>query len=405
MDEQIGRRRFLEQAALGAAATMLPAAVTAAAAQDQPAPASPAPAAPPPAAQPAAAAAPAGETGPAAEVTWRLTSSFPRSLDLLFGGALDFAKRVSLLTGGRFRIDVLAPGDAVPGLQALDAVQAGTVEACHTYLDYFYGKDPTFAIPTALPFGMNAREQTAFAFEGGGNDLLNEFLADYDVLALPIGNTGAQMGGFFRKELKSVADLQGLKVRVGGLAGRVMQKLGAVPDATARGELYKALESGALDGVTWVGPYDDAKIDETAKTGLQKVAPYYYYPGWWRGGSMVHLVVNRAKFGALPEPFRDAIRTAATATHATVLASYDARNPAALKKLVIGGAQLRAFPQDLLEAAYKAAHDAYKEIADGNPRFRKMLEAMLAFRSDQYLWWQVSEYTFDNFMIRQRARG
>lgn len=339
----------------------------------------------------------------APEVTWRLVSSFPKSLDLLYGGAELFARQVGDITGGRFRIDVSPPGEIVPGLGALDAVGAGTVEACHTSLDYSYGKDPAFAIPTAFPFGMNAREQTAYALQGGGMDLANALLAEHGAIAFPAGNTGAQMGGFFRREIRSAADLSGLKIRAGGLAGRVLQKLGAVPAQTARSEIVAALTSGALDGVTWVGPYDDARIDEGG--ALQKAAPYYYYPGWWRGGSMIHVAFNKVKFDALPEPYRAALRTAALSTHASVLASYDAANPAALKKLVIAGAELRAFPQDLLEAAYRAASDVYREISDANPRFKAMLDAALAFRADQYLWWQVSEYTFDNFMIRQRARG
>lgn len=370
MGERIGRRRFVASAALSAAGL--------------------------------AAAGPA-RSADAAEVTWRLTSSFPKSLDLLYGGAELFARQVRDITGGRFRIDVFPPGDIVPGLQALDAVQAGTVEACQTSLDYDYGKDPAFAIPTAFPFGMNAREQTAYALDGGGMDLTNALLADYGAIGYPAGNTGAQMGGFFRNEIKGAGDLAGLKIRAGGLAGRVLQKLGAVPQQTARSEVVAALQAGTLDGVTWVGPYDDARIDDTGK--LQKVAPYYYYPGWWRGGSMVHVVFNKAKHDALPEAFRAALRTAALSTHAQVLASYDAANPAALKKLVISGAELRAFPQDLLEAAFKAANEVYREISDANPRFKTMLDSAMAFRADQYLWWQVSEYTFDNFMIRQRARG
>ena len=370
MREAIGRRGFIAAAALGATALAIP---------------------------------PARAAGADPEVTWRLTSSFPKSLDLLYGGAEAFAREVGQITGGRFRIDVSPPGDIVPGLQAFDAVQAGTVEACQTSLDYEYGKDPAFAIPTAFPFGMNARQQTAFALDGGGNDLTNAFLADFGVLAFPAGNTGAQMGGFFRHEIKSAADLAGLKIRSGGLAGRVLQRLGAVPQQTARSEMVAALSAGTLDAVTWVSPYDDQNIDDGGK--LQKAAPFYYYPGWWRGGSMVHVVFNKAKYDALSDAFKEALRTAALATHTSVLASYDAANPAALKKLVIAGAELRAFPQDLLEAAYKAANETYKEISDGNPRFKTLLDAATAFRADQYLWWQVSEYTFDNFMIRQRARG
>ena len=380
MSEGVARRNLLGSAVLGAAAALLPNTAQAAADGDHAAPA------------------------PDAEITWRLTSSFPKGLDLLYGGAVDFAARVAEITGGRFKIDVFAPGDIAPAGQALDAVQAGTAEACHTSLDYYYGKDPAFAVPTAIPFGMNARQQTAYAFEGGGTDRLNAFLADYGVLALPAGNTGAQMGGFFRREIKSVTDLAGLKVRAGGLAGSVLQRLGAVPQQTPRADLYAALESGALDGVTWVGPYDDARIADEGAAGLQRVAPYYYYPGWWRGGSMVHLVFNKAKFASLPDAFQAAARTAAANTHLSVMAAYDAKNPAALKKLVIGGAQLRAFPQDLLEAAFRAASDIYREIANGNQKFKSLLDATLAFRSDEYLWWQVSEYTFDNFMIRQRAR-
>ena len=381
MAGDLGRRGFLGSA-VGAA--LLPAAAQA---------------------QPASLKLPELPPASAAEVTWKLTSSFPRTLDLIFGSAEDFARRVALMTGGKFRIEVLGPGDPVPGLQAFDAVQDNTVDACQTSLDYFYGKDPTFALPTAFPFGMNAREQSAYAIEGGGTDLLNEFLAAYDVVALPAGNTGAQMGGFFRQEIKSVADLNGLKIRTGGLAGRVLQKLGAVPQQTARNDFRPALQNGDIDAVTWVSPYDDQRIEGASGPGLQTVAPYYYYPGWWRGGSMIHVVFNRAKYDALPEAYRTALQTAALATHTALLAAYDARNPGALKQLVIGGAKLRAFPQDLLEAAYKASTDIYKEIADVNPRFKKLLDSAVAFRADQYLWWQVSEYTFDNFMIRQRARG
>ena len=342
---------------------------------------------------------------PVPDVVWRLASSFPKSLDLMYGGAETFARIVGELTGGKFRIDVSAPGDVVPGLQVLDAVQAGTVEACQTSMDYFYGKDPTFALATAIPFGLNARGQSAFAYEAGGIDLFNGFLAAYEVVAFPAGNTGAQMGGFFRKPLGSVADLQGLKIRIGGLAGRVFQQLGGVPQVTPRSELYTALDTGTIDAATWVSPYDDEKLAADDKTAIQKVAPNYYYPGWWRGGSAIHVAFNKAKFDALPPAFRAALKAAASNVNVAMLAQYDARNPAALKRLVVSGAQLRAFPQDVLEAAFKATNDVLREIADRNPKFKALLDATLAFRSEEYLWWQVGEYTFDNFLIRQRAKG
>jgi TRAP-type mannitol/chloroaromatic compound transport system substrate-binding protein len=339
------------------------------------------------------------------EVRWQLISSFSKSLDLMYGGAEAFAAIVGDLTGGRFHIEVSPPTEAISGLQVLDAVAAGTLDACQTSLDYFYAKDPGFALATAIPFGMNAREQFAFATQGGGDAQLNEILADSNGLAFAAGNTGAQMGGFFKREIKTAGDLAGLKIRIGGLAGRVLQKLGAEPVATPRAEFYSALDSGALDGVTWVSPHDDEKLSADDATRLTKLAPNYYYPGWWRGGSAVHIVVDKRKFDALPAPFQAAVKAAATLAGADMLARYDTANPAALRRLVIGGAQLRPFPQDVLEAAYKATNDTLREIGDANPRFRKQLDALIAFRNEQYLWWQVGEYTFDNFLIRQRAKG
>ncbi len=243
------------------------------------------------------------------EVRWQLISSFSKSLDLMYGGAEAFAAIVGDLTGGRFHIEVSPPTEAISGLQVLDAVAAGTLDACQTSLDYFYAKDPGFALATAIPFGMNAREQFAFATQGGGDAQLNEILADSNGLAFAAGNTGAQMGGFFKREIKTAGDLAGLKIRIGGLAGRVLQKLGAEPVATPRAEFYSALDSGALDGVTWVSPHDDEKLSADDATRLTKLAPNYYYPGWWRGGSAVHIVVDKRKFDALPAPFQAAVKS------------------------------------------------------------------------------------------------
>ena len=339
------------------------------------------------------------------EVSWRLTSSFPKSLDLMFGGADTVARVTAELTGGRFRLQVFPPGEVVPGLGALDAVQAGTVEAAQTSLDYSFGKDPAFALPTAFPFGLNARGQSAFHWGGAGEEILRTFLAGYGLVGFPAGNTGAQMGGFFRKPLGSAAELAGLKIRIGGLGGQVLQRLGAVPQATPKAEMAAALQAGTLDAATWVSPYDDEKLGTEGTLALPKVAPNYYYPGWWRGASAIHVVVNKAKFEALPAPFQAALRAACAIAEAEMLGRYDTRNPPALRRLVVAGAQLKPFPQDVLDAAWKATNDTFRDIADGNPAFKAMLEALLAFRSDEYLWWQVGEYTFDNFMIRQRAKG
>lgn len=335
----------------------------------------------------------------APEVKWRLTSSFPRSLDLMFGAAEIFAQTVSDATDGKFQIKVFPTNELTPGLRALDAVQKGTVDACHTAMHYFWGKDPTFAFGTAIPFGMNSRQASAWFYHGGGNDLFNDFLRSYNCYALPAGNTGCQMGGWFRSEIKSALDLAGLKVRIGGFAGKVLQRLGSVPQQTAGSDVYEALEKGTIDAAEWVGPYDDEKMS------LTRVAPYYYYPGWWEGGSTLHVAFNLDRWNQLPKAYQSILSAAAMVANQDMQAAYDARNPASLKRLVAVGTRLRAFPQDVLEASYKTTAELTKEIADSNPRFKRILDSYMAFRNDEYLWWQVGEYTYDNFMIRQRARG
>jgi len=333
------------------------------------------------------------------EVKWRLQSSFPKTFDLLYGGAETFARAVLDATDGKFQIEVEPPGTVVSSLDALDAVQKGTIEACHTALNYYWTKDPTFALATAIPFGMNARQQNAWLYHGGGNELVNEFLRDYGCIAWPAGNTGCQMGGWFRNELKSSADLQGLKFRIGGFAGKVWQRLGAVPQQTAGSEIAQALQASTIDAADWVGPYDDEKL------GLVTAAPYYYYPGWWNGGEILHLVINFDKWNALPKQYQAVATSAAAFANLDMQARYDAANPGAIKRLVAAGAKLRAFPQEVLETSFKAATELEKEIADTNPKFKKILDAYVVFRNDEYLWWQVAEYNYDNFMIRQRAKG
>jgi TRAP-type mannitol/chloroaromatic compound transport system substrate-binding protein len=342
---------------------------------------------------------------PTPDVEWRLTSSFISSLDLIYGAAETLSKAVLDLTDGHFSIKVAPAGEIAPALEALDAVADGKAECAHTALAYYWGKDPSFVFASSTPFGMNARQHEAWLTEGGGGDLIDEFLADRKVFALPAGNTGGQMAGWFRKEIRAPQDLSGLKVRIGGFAGKIFQTLGAEPVAIPKDDIYGALESRSLDAFEWVGPYDDEKFGDRKdgpKQVVSKVAPYYYYPGWWKGGFQLHLLVSRDKFEALPKSYQSALRAGAAIANASVLARYDASNPGALKRLVVGGAELRLFPQDVMEACYKTANDLYGQLGADNPRFKKIADSYLAFRSDQYLWWQVAEYSFDNFMIRQR---
>ena len=236
------------------------------------------------------------------ELKWRLTSSFPKSLDTIYGAAEIFAKAVAEATDNKFQIQVFAAGEIVPGLAAADAVQNGTVEMCHTASYYYFGKDPTFAFGCAVPFGLNARQQNAWMYFGGGMELMNDFYKKFNIIAFPAGNTGAQMGGWFRKEIKAPADLNGLKMRIGGFAGTVLAKLGCVP---------------------------------------QQIA---------------------------------------------------------------GGTQLRPFPTPVMDACLKAAYEVYAEVSAKNADFKKVWASMLAFRNDEYLWWRVAEYTYDDYLIRNRTR-
>jgi len=333
------------------------------------------------------------------EVKWRLTSSFPKSLDTIYGAAEIMAKQVAEMTDNKFQIQVFAAGEVVPGLQALDATSNGTVEMCHTATYYYVGKDPTFAIYAAVPFGLNARMQNSWWYQGGGEQLGNAFFKKHGVIAHPCGNTGTQMGGWFRKEIKTVADLSGLKMRIGGIAGQVLAKLGVVPQQIAGGDIYPSLEKGTIDAAEWIGPYDDEKL------GFNKVAPYYYYPGFWEGGLMVHSLTNLEKWNALPKHYQAVLANANANANSYMQARYDLQNPGALKRLVAGGTQLRPFSNEVLEASLKATNTLWAEISAKNPDFKKSIEAMQAFRGDAYLWWQVAEYTFDSFQIRSRTRG
>ena len=335
----------------------------------------------------------------APKINWRITSSFPKSLDTIYGGAEVLAKMVSEATDGNFQIQVFAAGEIVPGLQAADAATAGTVEGAHTVSYYYWGKNPTWALGAAVPFALSARGMNAWHYHGGGIDLFNEFLGAQGLFGLPGGNTGVQMGGWFRKEINTVADLQGLKMRIGGFAGKVVEKLGVVPQQIAGGDIYPSLEKGTIDAAEWVGPYDDEKL------GFYKVAPYYYYPGWWEGGPTVHFLFNKGKYEELPASYKSLLRTAAHAADADMLQKYDYKNPTAIKSLVANGAQLRPFSQEILSACFDKANEVYAEMTAANPEFKKIWDSITAFRKDYYLNAQVAEYNYDTFMMIQQRGG
>jgi TRAP-type mannitol/chloroaromatic compound transport system substrate-binding protein len=338
--------------------------------------------------------APAVHAQPA--VRWRLASSFPRSLDTIHGGAEVFAQKVRQLSGGRFEITVHAPGELMPAFDVVDGVQQGKVEAAHTAPYYFVGKDETFAIGGAIPFGLNSRQMSAWTFEGNGLKLMRAFYARYNIINFPAGNTGAQMGGWYRKEILSIADIRGLKFRVGGFAGRVIERMGAVPQSLPGGEIYQALEKGTIDAAEWIGPCDDLKL------GFQKVAQYYYYPGWWEGGLQLDLYINRHAYDALSAQNKAIVEAASAFAHVDMQAKYDARNPGALKQLVTQGAKLRPFPGDVMTEAFRQSMALYADLSARNPEWRKVYGDYARFRSDQNLWFRFTEATFDRFIQAQK---
>jgi TRAP-type mannitol/chloroaromatic compound transport system substrate-binding protein len=339
----------------------------------------------------AAGAAPAiAQSAPS--IKWRLTSSFPKSLDTIYGGAEVLSNRLNAMTGGKFQVQVFASGEIAPGGQALDVVQNGTVECCHTCSYYYVGKDKTFGIGTSIPFGMNARQLNAWIYFGGGQKLLDEFYAGYNIVSFPGGNTGVQMGGWFRKEVKSLADVKGVKMRIAGLGGTVFSSLGMVTQQIPGSDIYPALEKGTIDAAEWVGPYDDEKL------GFYKVAKNYYFPGWWEPGPCVHFFVNKDQWAKLPKDYQAAFEAAAYEANVTMLAEYDAKNPAALRRLVGQGVKLKKYSNDIMDAAYKAAMALYSDESSKNPAFKKMYTEYLKFQKEQNQWFSVAELGMDMFL-------
>ncbi len=328
------------------------------------------------------------------EIKWRMPTSWPKSLDTLYGGAEMMAKMVGEATDNKFQIQTFAGGEIVPGLQVLDAVQNGTVEIGHTASYYYFGKDPTFTFGSSVPFGPNMRINQAWYMLGGGKEVLNDFYKKYNVISLLAGNTGCQMGGWFRKELTGPEDFKGLKFRIGGFAGRVLQKLGAVPQQIAGGDIYPALEKGTIDAAEWVGPYDDERL------GFYKVAPHYYYPGWWEGGPMLLSFVNLDKWNALPKYYQSVLEQAGHYANNWMMAKYDQANPTALKRLLANGTKLHGFSAPIMEASLKAAKELHAEVSATNADFKKVYESLGAFSSNGYQWFQVAEVGYDNFMAR-----
>lgn len=323
---------------------------------------------------------------------WRLASAFPEKQDVLFGAAGSFARYVSEATDGRFDIRPAAPGGDIPAAGVLEAVGKGTVEMGHALSCAWYALNPALCFDAAVPFGLNARQMNAWMFEGDGLKLTRELFKSHGIVNFPLGNTGARMGGWYRGEIKSVEGIKGLKLQSEGFAAAVLERMGAAPQPLDASAAAAALEKGEIDAVGASSPYDDEKA------GPPKAARFYYYPGWWEGGAQASLYIGMKAWEALPKSYRAAIEAASRAVHVTVTARYDALNAAALRRLAAGGAQLRAFPRSVLDAAWSTSAALYAEISARDPVFKGLYDSHMAMRDSLVPWFRQAEGAYDQYL-------
>ena len=329
-------------------------------------------------------------------VRWRMATSWPISLDTIYGGAETISERVSALSGGNFQIKPYAAGEIVPGLEVLDAVQAGSVECGHTASYYYKGKNPSLAFGTSVPFGLTAQQQNAWLYQAGGIQAINQIYADFGVISFPAGNTGAQMGGWFKQKLEGLQSLQGLKMRIPGLGGEVMAQLGVNVQVLPGGEVYLALDRGAIDAAEWTGPYDDEKL------GFARAAAFYYYPGWWEPGPTLNALVNAKAWKKLPNEYKEIFNTACYEANLTMLSRYDTLNGSALQRLIKSGTELVAYEDKILQAAEEASFQLYADISAKDQGFRQLFTKWQKFRNEVSSWNKVNEFSFSRFAYTQR---
>lgn len=388
------RRSFLKQAGLGAVAAG--AAVSAPAlAQDSP------------------------------SINWRLASGFPAALDLRFGAGEIFRKFVSDATGGKFSIKQLAEGEVAPAAQLMDAVGAATVECAHVSSGIYFAKNPAFCFDSAVPFGLDAGQMNAWMLEGDGLRLMRELFKAQKIINFPLGNTGSQMGLWSNREIKRATDLKDLRMRVDGLAAQVLAHLGVLPQQTGAAaqandgkgaeaaqdakpaeaakdpkdakpaEGSKPADAAAKagpDAVAGAGAYDDGKL------GLNKAARFYYGPSWWAASEQLSLYINEEAWAKLPKHYQAVVEAAALAAHARTTAAYAARNPAALAQLVAAGAQVRALPRSVMDAAFEATQQVYKDLGEKDPKFKAIHDSYMGFRDNAMPWLRLTEGAYDQYL-------
>jgi len=327
------------------------------------------------------------------EIEWDLATSWPIVLDTIYGGAEFFASRVSALTGGRFTINAAPGGELVPALEILQSVQTGAVQAGHTASYYYVGIDPITQLSTAIPFGMNARGHISWMYEGGGLELTQAAFRDrFGVVNFPAGNTGCQMGGWFNKEINSVDDLGGLRMRIPGMGGQALEKLGVSVQVIPGGEIYQSLETGAIDAAEWVGPYDDLNQE------FNKVTQFYYYPGWWEPGPSLDVYFPADEFDSLPQEYQEVLASAAAHSYTQMLAKYDTLNPPALATIKEGDITVLPFPDDVMEASAGAVQEILDENAASDAGYKEILDSYQAYQAGLGPWFGLAEKAMLDFL-------
>jgi TRAP-type mannitol/chloroaromatic compound transport system substrate-binding protein len=336
------------------------------------------------------------DNGELPELEWDMPTSWPTSLATLFGAAEVFADEVAALTGGRFRITPRAGGELVPALDVLPSVESGDFPIGHSTAYYYTDKAEFTAFGTGLPFGLTTRQQNAWLYEGGGLELLQRFYRErFGVIQFPAGNTGCQMGGWFKRKIDSVDDLRDLRMRIPGLGARVMRRLGVDVQEIAPGDILEALRTGTIDAAEWSGPYDDLTL------GLPEVAEYYYYPGWWDTGPSVEIQINGREWTRLPDTYRQVIQAAAFKANMLMTARYDTLNPQALAEIGADeNVTVLPFPDDILVAARDSAFALFDELAAADPDFRSLLDSWDAYRQSASAWFALAEASMLNLAGR-----
>jgi len=322
---------------------------------------------------------------------WKMVTTWPPDFPGLGTGAKFAARTIEEASGGRIRVKVYGAGELVPAFEVFDAVSSGTAQLGHGGAYYWKGKAESASFFSAVPFGMNALEMNAWLYFGGGWELWKEVYAPFNLIPAPAGNSGVQMGGWFNKEIRTVRDLEGLKMRIPGLGGEVLARAGGNPQTTPGSEIFTAMQTGVIDATEWVGPYNDLAF------GLHRVAKYYYYPGWHEPGTTLECIINRQALEALPEDLRAIVLLACRATNDNMLAEFTARNHEALATLIDEhGVELRQFPDDVLRRLKELSHEVIEEIAGRDPMFRRVSESYRSFQKKSNGWMKVSELAYLN---------